>query len=208
MSWPSDNDKELEKLITSTFTVESGAVIFDNLAEGTSSTPPILANLLTNPVWSERILGLHRNGRWPNDRLWMATGNNLRVGGDMASRTVYVRLAPKAPHPEQRTGFAIRDLAAWIKDPDHRAELLWRLLVLVADWVAAGTPRDDDVPAMRQFTPWARGVGGFLAHHAHRRVPDQPVRRAGHGRGRQQVVGVPGRLARPVRADPAGSPRC
>jgi hypothetical protein len=37
--------------------------------------------------------------------------------------------------------------------------------VLVADWVAAGTPRDTGVPAMRQFTPWAHGVGGFLAHH-------------------------------------------
>ena len=32
--WPADNDTELEKLITSTFTVESGAVIFDNLARG------------------------------------------------------------------------------------------------------------------------------------------------------------------------------
>jgi hypothetical protein len=163
--WPADNDKELEKLITSVFTVESGAVIFDNLAEGEVISSPILANLLTNPMWSGRILGSTAMGAWANDRLWMATGNNLRVGGDIASRSVYVRLAPKAPHPEQRTGFAIGDLASWIKNPDHRAELLWRLLVLVADWVAAGTPRDDDVPAMRQFTPWARGVGGFLAHH-------------------------------------------
>ena len=163
--WPADNDAELEKLITSTFTVESGAVIFDNLAEGEAIASPILANLLTNPLWSSRILGKSGMGSWANDRLWMATGNNLRVGGDIASRSVCVRLRPRAPHPETRTGFQIPDLQGWIKDPAHRAELLWRLLILVADWVAAGTPRDTTVPAMRQFTPWAHGAGGFLRHH-------------------------------------------
>lgn len=138
--WPADNDTELEKLITSTFTVESGAVIFDNLAEGEVIASPILANLLTNPMWSSRILGKSGMGAWPNDRLWMATGNNLRVGGDIASRSVCVRLKPAAPHPESRTGFQIPDLQGWIKDPANRARLLWQLLVLVADWVAAGTP--------------------------------------------------------------------
>jgi hypothetical protein len=163
--WPADNDTELEKLITSTFTVESGAVIFDNLAEGETIDSPILANLLTNPMWSSRILGKSGMGSWPNDRLWMATGNNLRVGGDIASRSVCIRLKPAAPHPEARTGFAIPDLQGWIKNPANRAALLWHLLVLVADWVAAGTPKDTAVPLMRQFTPWAHGTGGFLAHH-------------------------------------------
>jgi hypothetical protein len=163
--WPADNDVELEKLITSTFTVESGAVIFDNLAEGETISSPVLANLLTNPLWSSRILGKSGMGAWPNDRLWMATGNNLRTGGDIASRSVFVRLKPAAPHPESRTGFAIPDLQGWIKNPRNRAGLLWRLLVLVADWAAAGTPRDTTVPPMRQFTPWAHGAGGFLAHH-------------------------------------------
>ncbi|GAA3624545.1 hypothetical protein GCM10022223_47030 [Kineosporia mesophila] len=163
--WPADNDVELEKLITATFTQESGAVIFDNIAEGEAISSPILANLLTNPMWSSRILGKTGMGAWVNDRLWMVTGNNLRVGGDIASRSVYIRLKPKAPHPETRTGFAIPDLQGWIMDPNHRAELLWRLLVLVADWVAAGTPRDTSTPPMRQFTPWAHGVGGFLTHH-------------------------------------------
>jgi hypothetical protein len=163
--WPADNDAELEKVITSTFTVESGAVIFDNLAEGEAIDSPVLANLLTNPMWSSRILGKTGMGTWANDRLWMATGNNLRTGGDIASRSVFIRLKPAGPHPEERTGFAIPDLQGWIKNPGNRAAVLYRLLILVADWVAAGTPRDTTVPPMRQFTPWAQGVGGFLAHH-------------------------------------------
>jgi hypothetical protein len=163
--WVAGNEKELKNLITSTFTTQSGVVIFDNLDGGEVIDSPVLANLLTNPVWTDRMLGGNVMGAFANERLWMATGNNLRVGGDIASRSVFVRLAPKHPHPEQRTGFKIPDLEQWVKDPANRAQLLWRLLVLVADWVAAGTPRDTSVPAMRGFTPWARGAGGFLAHH-------------------------------------------
>ncbi len=165
LPWPADDDAELRKAITSVFTAAAGVVVFDNLPEGEVIASPVLANLLTNPVWSDRMLGANKVGSWPNDRLWLATGNNLRVGGDIASRSVYVRLKPTAPHPEQRTGFAIPNLSGWLKHPDHRAELLWRLLVLVADWAAAGAPRDTTIAAMRDFTPWAHGVGGLLRHH-------------------------------------------
>lgn len=165
VTWPGDNEEELEKVITSTFREESGAVVFDNVPEGEVIRSARLAALLTAPVWSGRLLGGSNMGSWPNDRLWIATGNNLRVGGDIASRSVSVRLKPTAPHPEERTGFAIPDLQGWIMNPANRGRLLERLLVLVADWVAAGTPQDTSVPAMRQFTPWAQGVGGFLAHH-------------------------------------------
>jgi hypothetical protein len=165
VTWPGDNEEELEKVITATFRKESGAVVFDNIPEGEVIGSARLAALLTSPVWSGRILGGSNMGSWPNDRLWIATGNNLRVGGDIASRSVSIRLKPTVPHPEERTGFAIPNLQGWIMDSANRARLLEHLLVLVADWVAAGTPRDTNVPAMRQFTPWAQGVGGFLAHH-------------------------------------------
>jgi hypothetical protein len=165
VTWPGDNEEELEKVITATFRKESGAVVFDNIPEGEAIDSARLAALLTSPTWSSRILGTSGMGAWPNDRLWMATGNNLRVGGDIASRSVSIRLKPTAPHPEERTGFAIPDLQGWIMNPANRIRLLERILVLVADWVAAGTPKDTTVPVMRQFTPWAHGVGGFLAHH-------------------------------------------
>lgn len=160
-----DDDMELRKAITSAFTVESGTVIFDNLDEGTVIKSPILANLLTNPVWSDRILGSTRIGTWVNDRMWLATGNNLRVGGDIASRGILVRLSPRAPHPEQRSGFSIPNLDEWIVDPVNRAALLRHLLVLILDWINAGAQKDATLPNMRQFTPWAQGIGGFLHHH-------------------------------------------
>ncbi|WDZ84906.1 hypothetical protein [Micromonospora cathayae] len=107
-----------------------------------------------------------RNIATVNDRLWMATGNNLQVGGDMASRTVRVHLDPNMPHPELRdqSGFGIPHLDQWITVPANQLTVLWHLLVLVLDWTRHGAPRITGV-SMRQFTPWAQALGGFLAHH-------------------------------------------
>jgi hypothetical protein len=164
MTWPADNDEELRKTITAAFHEQAGVMLFDNLAEGTEIGSPILANLLTAEVWSDRLMG--GNSKllsFPNDRLWMVTGNNLLTGGDIRSRHVNVRLAPQDPNPEQRTGFTIDDLPTQILRKDFQATVLQHLLVLIVDWTAAGAPRTGHT--MRQFSEWARGVGGFLEHH-------------------------------------------
>jgi hypothetical protein len=163
LSWP-DADEELRKSITAVMAEPVGAVVFDNLAEGAVIDSPILARLITEHTWSDRRLGSSTNVAYPNDRLWLATGNNLAVGGDMASRTVLVRLDPDMPHPEERSGFTIPDLPEWIMAQANRRTLLRHVLTLVVDWCAAGAPQAEGV-TMRQFTPWARAVGGFLAHH-------------------------------------------
>lgn len=159
-----DSEEELRKVITSVFAKQVGAVVFDNIVEGTVIRSAILAQLLTAPTWTDRRLGSSATLEYANDRAWMATGNNLSVGGDMPSRTVLVRLDPKTPKPEERTGFAIPDLSLWILDPGNQRMLLWHLLVLVMDWCAAGAPKATG-HVMRQFTPWAQTVGGLLAHH-------------------------------------------
>ena len=68
------------------------------------------------------------------------------------------------PRPEERTEFKIPDLDQWILVPANQRQVLWHLLVLVADWTRSGAPRHRGL-TMRQFTPWAEAVGGFLAHH-------------------------------------------
>lgn len=163
LSWP-DDDNELRKVITSSLGTVEGTMIFDNLAEGAVINSAVLANLVTTNVWSDRLLGSNKVTAQPNDRLWLATGNNLTTGGDMASRSVWVRIDPKMPRPEQRTGFHLGDLTQWIAKPENREHLLWCLLVLVLDWTRSGAGRAS-VAGMRQFTPWAQGIGGFLDHH-------------------------------------------
>ncbi|HEX6970318.1 MAG TPA: hypothetical protein VF174_16105 [Micromonosporaceae bacterium] len=165
MPWPY-TDEELRKSITAVLAEQVGVVIWDNLAEGTVIDSAVLAQLVTSGVWSDRQLGASRNIATVNDRLWMATGNNLQVGGDMASRTVRVHLDPNMPRPELRdqTTFGIPHLDQWITIPANQLTVLWHLLVLVLDWTRNGAPKAAGL-SMRQFTPWAQALGGFLAHH-------------------------------------------
>lgn len=163
LTWTRD-DNELRKAITSVLADPVGTVIFDNLVEGTVIDSPVLARLITERTWADRLLGQNTTVTRPNDRVWCATGNNLRLGGDMRTRSVLVGLDPNMPRPEERTGFTIPDLDQWILSPANQREILWHLLILVTDWIGAGAPRGAGL-TMRQFTPWAEALGGFLAHH-------------------------------------------
>jgi hypothetical protein len=164
LTW-TDSEDELRKAVTTVLGDPAGVVVFDNLVEGSVIDSAVLARLVTERVWTDRRLGTNAAAAYPNDRLWLATGNNLRVGGDMASRAVWVRLDPDCPHPEARTGFSIPQLDTWILDPANQAVVLRHLLVLILDWTRHGASQAYDVPAMRQFTRWAQALGGFLAHH-------------------------------------------
>jgi hypothetical protein len=168
LTWTDSDDAELRKSITTVLADQVGVVVFDNLTEGTVIDSAVLARLMTERTWTDRRLGSNTAATFPNDRLWLATGNNLRTGGDMASRAVWVRLDPDCPRPEARTGFTIPNLDSWILDPTNQSEVLRHVLTLILDWTAAGAPIARGVPQMRQFTRWAQHVGGFLEHH---RVP-------------------------------------
>ncbi|MDI6101878.1 hypothetical protein QLQ12_24985 [Actinoplanes sp. NEAU-A12] len=166
LPWPVDSEEEIRKQITAVLTEQVGVVIWDNLPEGTVIDSAILALLVTGGVWSDRPLGTSRSASTVNDRLWMATGNNLQVGGDMASRTVRVHLDPNMPRPEERdqSKFGIPNLDQWITERANQMIVMRHLLILVLDWTRAKAPRATGV-AMRQFTPWAQALGGLLAHH-------------------------------------------
>lgn len=162
-AWPARSE-ELQKKITSILVGNSSPVIvFDNLVQGTSVRSEILATLVTKDDWDDRLLGASQNIQARNDRLWLATGNGLTVGGDMASRTVLVRLDPRMERPEFRQ-FELGQFSDWIREEDNRAELIFHLIVLVRAWMQAGASRDT-THTMRGFTRWAQIVGGVLALH-------------------------------------------
>lgn len=156
--WP-ENDAELRKAITANLRDSGEPVItFDNLPSGFTVRTPLLADLMTKSVWRDRILGSSETVTMTNNRLWMFTGNNLRTGGDLARRTVWVRLDPDCPDPDRRDGFAIGDLDAWLKV--NATPLLQAVLVLLRGWVAAGAPAAN--VRMGTFSQWASALGGLL----------------------------------------------
>jgi hypothetical protein len=163
LTW-THSDEELRKAITSVLADPAGTIIFDNLAEGSVIDSPVLARLITDRTWADRLLGKNSTAAFANDRVWTATGNNLRLGGDMRTRSVLIGLDPDMPNPENRTGFKIPNLDQWILDPANQREILRHLLILVVDWTRNGAPRQKGI-TMRQFTPWAEALGGFLDFH-------------------------------------------
>ncbi len=155
--FPGD-EAELRKSVTAILDVTTAPVVhFDNLTGILRSST--LAGLLTSARWDDRRLGSTAMISAPNDRLWVVTGNNLAIGGDLARRTVHVTIDPGVPNPHLRTDFTITNLEGWVTE--HRGELLAALLTLVRAWVVAGRPtrarRGSD-----GYARWVEMVDGIL----------------------------------------------
>ncbi|MFG2998721.1 hypothetical protein [Streptomyces sp. NPDC048340] len=162
--WTRDDDTEIRKVITAVLTETSDPiVIFDNLNNGTVIRSASMAKLLTSRSWGDRVLGLTRTVNAPNNRVWAFTGNNIAPGDDLPRRCVMSRLTCDHPEPESRDAkqFALgEDLKQWAdKNSD---KLLHAMLVLVADWVAAGAPEKE--VSLSGFQEWASVTAGLLDH--------------------------------------------
>lgn len=155
-----EDDAELRKQVTSVLSHTTGpVVVLDNVSGILRSST--LAGLLTSAEWGDRPLGATAWVGVPNDRLWVITGNNLNLGGDIPRRTVSVTIDPGVPRPELRTGFVIGDPELWAKD--QRPNLLHALLTIVQAWVADGMPLPRE-KASDGYARWVRVVEGILAH--------------------------------------------
>ncbi|QMU78894.1 hypothetical protein GXW83_27515 [Streptacidiphilus sp. PB12-B1b] len=130
-------DEELRKVITTTLLdTTAPVVLFDNLAGVVRSS--VLEALLTSASYNDRLLGAHKGLSLVNDRLWVGTGNNAKIGGDLARRTYDVVINPKCPDPFLRTGFTIVNLEAWMEA--RRGDYLGALLTVARGWVVDGKP--------------------------------------------------------------------
>lgn len=155
-SLPRDDD-ELRKRITAFLRDSADVIVFDNVNRELDS--PTLAAAITSTVWSDRVLGVSTTGRFPNRALWIATGNNLRVSGELVRRMVQIRIDPRVDRPWERSGFRHDPLMVWVRERRH--ELVWALLVLVRHWIAVGRPAWSGKP-MGSFEAWCQTVGGVL----------------------------------------------
>jgi hypothetical protein len=153
------DDEEWRKQITAVLMAGATMIMIDNVDYPLASAS--LARALTASAWKDRILGRSETAVVPQTATWLATGNNIRLRGDIARRCYWIRMDAKTAQPWRRTDFRHPDLLAWVAE--HRGELLWALLTLVRTWFAAGKPAAP-VPALGGFEAWTRVVGGILAH--------------------------------------------
>ena len=152
-------EEEWRKRITALLSSGATVITIDNVENRLESAS--LAIALTAQEWTDRILGLSKVITCPVRVTWVATGNNIRLGGDLPRRCYWIRLDSKMSRPWKRSGFKHPDLLAWVSE--HRGELLVALLTLARAWYAADKPQAS-VPVIGSFTEWANTVGGILQY--------------------------------------------
>lgn len=151
------SDEELKKQITAALRNDGETVCsWDNVSGDLDST--VLDKLLTSRTWKERLLGVSSTISLPNDRLWITTGNNVKIGSDLTRRVTWSVIDAGMPHPEERNNFRIPNLKRWVGE--NKSTILWALYTLIQAWTRKGQPtwcRKSDL-----FCEWVGMINGIL----------------------------------------------
>jgi hypothetical protein len=79
---PTQSDEEWRKRLTSVLLDQPEVVAIDNVVGLFESAA--LASAVTATTWHDRLLGANQTVRVPVSCSWVANGNNLHIGGDLA----------------------------------------------------------------------------------------------------------------------------
>lgn len=146
------NDDEMEKRITAHLVAGKRVLLLDNVGGWLGG--PALDAALTSDTWSGRILGESRLVEVPNRCVWLATGVNIAIKGDLARRALRCYIDAEQERPEERV-FTIADLPGYVRQ--HRGRLVAACLTIARAYVAAGRPAVA-MEAYGSFGAWSRVV--------------------------------------------------
>jgi len=147
-------DDECRKVITSVAIEALPSVLLDNIDRQLGGAS--LDAALTATTWNDRILGSNRTtGDLPMRTVWVATGNNLSLGTDIARRVLPIRLETPLENPEDRHDFKHSDLLGWIAF--NRPQLAVAALTVLRAYFAADCPKQDN-GTWGSFESWYRIV--------------------------------------------------
>lgn len=152
---PKSNDDEWRKQIVSSLLPSPQVILFDNIVGKLDNAP--LCSLLTQRKWSARILGESRDATFLIVQIFVATGNNCRVEGDMQRRTLLIRLDAKTARPWERSNFKYK-LPDFVKV--NRWKIIESALILIKHWLGAGAPEKEI--SWGSYEDYAKKIGGLV----------------------------------------------
>jgi hypothetical protein len=167
----SPNEEERRKCLFSYLSEGVPAVAWDNVSRGSTISCPSIEKSLTAAIYSDRVLGQTGTRTVPATTINFFTGNNIAPRGDMASRSLQVRLAVDRPDPENRE-FQHADPIAWTNN--HRGNILRAVYA-----VLLGNPRlraSAPAAAETRFKAWWHLVGSAVEHAAELHARDTAER--------------------------------
>ncbi|MFH1495667.1 MAG: hypothetical protein ABIG70_12825 [Pseudomonadota bacterium] len=92
ISSPFTTEDETRKAITSGALLNKRVMLVDNQNDPLDSA--VLSSFLSGTVWSDRMLGKNDTVELPNRSLFLLTGNNLTIVGDLSRRILTCRIDP------------------------------------------------------------------------------------------------------------------
>lgn len=95
------NEEEIRKRLFSNLIRGVRVIIWDNVMGVFNSSA--LASFLTAPVYADRILGKSETIEVPNKALFLITGNNLQIAGELPRRVLKCRLDAMCENPTTRS---------------------------------------------------------------------------------------------------------
>jgi hypothetical protein len=148
------NDEETEKRLVAHLLSGDAIIAIDNCTRPLSGD--FLNRILTQLSAKPRILGKNEAPTLLTNALVTATGNNLKIEGDLTRRTIMSRLNPNVERPELRV--FDRDPVAFAKA--NRPVLVVSVLTILRAYHVAGRPGR---PApLGSFEDWSDLVRGAL----------------------------------------------
>lgn len=139
------SDEEAEKTALSVLMENDLVVLIDNISRALDGD--WLCSMITSETHSQRVLGRNEMMKVPTRMLWLATGNHLRVSGDMRSRTLLCRINARVENPGERVFSG--ELRASIRT--RRPEIVAAALTLLRSYITCGPGAD-----ALGVKPWGR----------------------------------------------------
>lgn len=130
--WPHTSgrdDEETRKRIGTALLSGERAIIWDNVLGDFNSAS--IAALLTSEIYTDRTLGKSHAAKLPNKALFLITGNNLSLAGDLPRRVIVSRIDPRTERPYARS-FDLDPLEYVIK---HRQRLVAAGLTIIRGYL-------------------------------------------------------------------------
>ena len=153
----SSNEEERRKALMSYFLSGVPYILWDNIPRGTQISCPHIEKSCTSAYYSDRRLGVSEMVCTAASTIHFFTGNNIGPRGDLASRSLHIRLDVDRVDPENRP-FRHPDPVGWTEN--YRAEILAALYTILLGNPQLKVTRHAE--SKTRFKMWWRLVGSAV----------------------------------------------
>ena len=149
-SLPTD-ETEMQKVLLAERLAETEVMLFDNASSTVDHTSDAMAQFLTSPTMSGRILGASLMANVRTNATMILSGKNLRYQADLSSRMIPCRMMAPLGMTEP-AGYSRPDPVQWAIE--RRSEVIFHGVRILNAFRLAGLPQADLVPC--RFQHWSQ----------------------------------------------------